>query len=63
MPAFDLSGAKRSLVLCAAIALGGCATTQRPDPLEKVNRVTYAFNDTVDIYALAPVARAYRDVR
>jgi phospholipid-binding lipoprotein MlaA len=46
----------------ALAALGGCATTQRPDPLEKVNRVTYAFNDTVDIYALAPVARAYRDV-
>ena len=43
-------------------ALGGCATTQQPDPLEKVNRVTYAFNDTVDTYALAPAARAYRDV-
>lgn len=51
---------------CAAAALvlavlGGCATTQQPDPLEKVNRVTYAFNDTVDTYALAPAARAYRD--
>lgn len=43
-------------------AMGGCATTQQPDPLEKVNRVTYAFNDTVDTYALAPVARTYRDV-
>lgn len=46
----------------AVLLLGGCATTQQPDPLEKVNRVTYAFNDTVDTYVLAPTARTYRDV-
>ena len=50
-----------ALVLTASLGLGGCATTQQPDPLEKVNRVTYAFNDTVDTYALEPVARTYRD--
>ncbi len=50
-----------ALVLTAGLGLGGCATTQQPDPLEKVNRVTYAFNDTVDTYALEPVARTYRD--
>jgi len=32
------------------------------DPLESVNRIMYDFNDVVDRYLLAPVARGYRSV-
>ena len=32
-----------------------------PDPLEPYNRWAFAFNDTVDTYALRPAAVAYRD--
>lgn len=45
----------------AAALLSGCATTQQPDPLEKLNRATFAFNETVDDYVIAPPARVYRD--
>jgi phospholipid-binding lipoprotein MlaA len=56
-------------LLALAAFLGGCATTQadgKPreknrDPFEKVNRGVYEFNDTIDRYALKPVAIAYRD--
>lgn len=50
------------LLLAVAAMLGGCATTQRPDPLEPMNRKVFAFNEGVDKYALEPVARTYRDV-
>jgi len=65
-----LSRLAASLALLAVAALlGGCATTQadsKPreknrDPFEKVNRGVYTFNDTLDRYALKPVAIAYRD--
>lgn len=40
--------------------LAACATTGNPkDPLEPLNRQVFAFNDTVDTYALQPVARGY----
>ena len=46
-----------SLVLCL---LGiGCATPERPDPWEPMNRKIFAFNETVDRYALEPVAKAW----
>lgn len=53
-------------VLCATLALGGCATTsgaaKNPaDPWEGFNRKVYAFNDAVDRAVLEPVARGYRD--
>ena len=56
-------------LLALAAFLGGCATTQadgkprekNPDPFEKVNRGVYEFNDTLDRYAMKPVATAYRD--
>lgn len=52
--------------LLAALAAAGCATpTSRPDsrdPLERVNRATFAFNDTVDRAIGKPIARAYRKV-
>jgi len=46
----------------SAALLAGCATVERPDPLEKVNRQVFAFNETADQYAIAPVARVYRDI-
>lgn len=61
---FTLHGLLRRAALCAAMAsvlLTGCATTQQPDPLEKLNRATFAFNETVDEYVIAPPARVYRD--
>lgn len=33
-----------------------------PDPWERVNRVTFRFNDTLDRYALKPVAKGYKAV-
>lgn len=41
--------------------LSGCATPQRPDPLEPMNRKVFAFNDAVDRAVLKPVATVYRD--
>ena len=49
-------------VTLASLALGGCATTNQRDPLEPLNRGVFAFNDTVDKYALKPVATAYKKV-
>lgn len=50
------------MALGLAAALAGCATVEQPDPLEKLNRKVYAFNETVDQYVIAPPARVYRDV-
>lgn len=47
--------------LAVACCLAACATPQRPDPLEPVNRKVFAFNDTIDRTVLKPVATAYRD--
>jgi phospholipid-binding lipoprotein MlaA len=44
--------------------LAGCATTNMGtpgDPLERMNRATYKFNNGVDRAVLRPVARGYRD--
>lgn len=63
-------------VVSAALALaafGGCATAPVPgvvdrhtagpkDPYEPFNRKVFAFNDTLDTYALKPVATAYTKV-
>ncbi|MGZ2743482.1 MlaA family lipoprotein [Burkholderia stagnalis] len=54
-----------ALAVAAAVALSGCATVQTPtkgDPLEGFNRTMYKFNDTVDTYALKPVAKGYQYV-
>lgn len=42
--------------------LSGCATVQNPDPLEAINRKTFAFNEAVDESILSPVARGYQKV-
>lgn len=44
-----------------ALLLSACATPQRPDPLEPINRKVYAFNDAVDQAVVRPVATVYRD--
>uniref|UniRef100_UPI001A8D8C85 MlaA family lipoprotein n=1 Tax=Trinickia mobilis TaxID=2816356 RepID=UPI001A8D8C85 len=47
----------------AVAALAGCATVQTPtkgDPLEGFNRSVFKFNDTLDKYALKPVAQGYQ---
>jgi phospholipid-binding lipoprotein MlaA len=49
------------LPLVLAASLGACATLERPDPLEPINRKVYAFNDAVDVAVLKPVATVYRD--
>lgn len=53
-------------VMAAAVAaamLSGCATAGQPqevwDPLEKVNRAMYSFNDAIDSAVLRPVAKGY----
>lgn len=52
-----------ALAAGACAALAGCATPGNPqDPLEKLNRATFAFNDTVDRVALKPAATAYKEV-
>ncbi len=55
---------KRMAALAAVtvLALQGCATVQSADardPWESMNRSVYNFNDTLDAYALKPVAQAY----
>jgi phospholipid-binding lipoprotein MlaA len=54
--------------LCAALLLAGsvagCATTggNPADPLERVNRAVFAFNDTADKAVFTPLAKGYRAV-
>lgn len=58
----------RAVVLAgAALWLAGCATTAArtahpQDPLEPINRATYAFNDGLDRAVVRPVARGYKRV-
>ena len=44
----------------------GCATLDGPenpdDPFERFNRSVYSFNETVDKYALKPVAKGYKTI-
>lgn len=52
----------RILVISAAIALTGCASTHAKnpaDPLESFNRGVYQFNDTFDKAIAKPVAQGY----
>ena len=50
--------------LLVAGSLAGCATSggNPADPLEKVNRAVFRFNDAADQYAFTPVAKGYRFV-
>ncbi|MEY2686484.1 MAG: hypothetical protein RL375_682 [Pseudomonadota bacterium] len=50
------------LIVSAAAVLGGCATVANPDPLEKVNRQVFAFNDALDNAVIRPAAETYQAV-
>ena len=62
---------QRLMAVCAVlIVLAGCATVPRDpaalgafkatnDPLEPLNRKTFAFNQGVDRFLLKPIAKAY----
>lgn len=47
------------LLLAGALMLGGCATTNRGDPLEPLNRKIFAFNEALDVNLIKPAATAY----
>ncbi|KZV15089.1 hypothetical protein F511_38584 [Dorcoceras hygrometricum] len=53
-----------ALLLLAVALLAGCAIAppRTDDPLQKVNRKVYAFNDTLDKAVLRPAAVGYRKV-
>ncbi len=54
---------KRAGFAALLVLLTGCATTgpvTPGDPLERMNRGTYRFNDAIDRAALKPIASAYR---
>ena len=56
----------RLVFLGLLAALGGCATPEDRDPrdpYEGFNRGVYRFNDTVDEYVAAPVARTVLEPR
>ncbi len=44
------------------VATAGAAEQKPNDPLEKLNRATYAFNDAIDRILLRPVAKGYKTV-
>jgi phospholipid-binding lipoprotein MlaA len=49
--------------VCLALPLATAAATSPPnDPLQKLNRATYAFNDALDRMLAHPLARAYKAV-
>jgi phospholipid-binding lipoprotein MlaA len=49
----------KAAMAIALLSLSGCATVEKPDPLERVNRKIFVFNETLDQYALEPVARVW----
>jgi phospholipid-binding lipoprotein MlaA len=60
----NLKTAAKALMSAAVLVgvLSGCATTNTADPrdpLEGLNRATFQFNDTLDKYALEPIAHGY----
>jgi phospholipid-binding lipoprotein MlaA len=51
-----------ALALGVTVLLAGCAGPNPRDPYESYNRAMFSFNDTVDTYALKPVATGYKKV-
>ncbi len=43
----------------ASFSMLACATVERPDPWEPMNRGIFAFNETLDRYAIEPAAKAW----
>jgi phospholipid-binding lipoprotein MlaA len=56
---FRLASSAPLFALTIIVSLSGCATPDRPDPLEPMNRGIFAFNETLDQYAIEPVATAW----
>ena len=52
------------IIVAAALALTGCASTPRnpDDPLERYNRAMFAFNDGLDRAIVRPAAQVYEGV-
>ncbi len=51
-----------AITIFSATLISGCANAPKADPLEGMNRATYAFNDTVDTVVLKPVAKGYQAI-
>lgn len=56
------SPALPAFLLASTALLAGCATPQNPDPLEPLNRKTFALNEGMDKVVFKPVATAYQAV-
>ncbi len=52
----------QALFLAVSLLSTGCATIDNPDPLEGLNRKTFAVNEALDKAVLKPVATAYKSV-
>lgn len=59
-PATGVYASALGLLLAASLLVSGCATPQNPDPLEAINRKTFALNEGVDKVVLKPLATAYQ---
>ncbi len=57
---------KSHFIFLLALLASSCATVDGPpnpdDPLESYNRAMFAFNETVDEYAVKPVAKGYKAI-
>jgi phospholipid-binding lipoprotein MlaA len=55
-----------ALSMLGLISMTACSTTQHPydpnDPLQTVNRATFAFNEQFDRFLLKPVAQGYKAI-
>ena len=53
-----------AIALSGLALISGCASTtaSKADPLEDLNRATYAFNDKVDEAVFKPVAKGYQTI-
>ena len=62
--AVGMSVTVRCLAVCAVLALPlqAAAQAHEDDPWESFNRSMFAFNETLDTYALKPLAKGYRTV-
>lgn len=49
------------LIVMTGVLASGCATTAAPDPIEKLNRRVFAFNEGLDKAVVKPVATSYSD--
>lgn len=62
MPNRAWNGSRLLAAALAVLLLGACATSpkgQTYDPIEKVNRATFKFNDFVDKLVLKPLSQGY----